>query len=159
MTTAWQCSGAWHTEDMPLPKRLAAFNRSVSNRILGPLARSAPGFLLITHRGRNSGRTYTTPVNAFRQGASGDAAGDGDRLMIALTYGADTDWVRNVRAAGGCEGVRRRRRIVLDDPRTVATADGMAVMPAPVRVALGVLDVTEFMSLRVRPTDDPPPSA
>ncbi len=144
---------------MPLPKRLAAFNRTVTNRVLGPLAQVAPGFVLLIHHGRRSGRRYSTPVNAFLRRGGDTAAGEGDRLVIALTYGADADWVRNVMAAGGCEGVRRRRHIVLDDLQAMSTEDGMAAMPGPVRVVLGVIDVTEFVSLRMRRRPDQPSPA
>jgi deazaflavin-dependent oxidoreductase (nitroreductase family) len=46
----------------------------------------------IRHAGRRSGRTYTTPVSARRSG---------DTIVIALTFGNQSDWSRNVRSAGG----------------------------------------------------------
>jgi deazaflavin-dependent oxidoreductase (nitroreductase family) len=46
----------------------------------------------IRHVGRRSGRTYTTPVSARRSG---------DMIVIALTFGNQSDWSRNVRSAGG----------------------------------------------------------
>jgi deazaflavin-dependent oxidoreductase (nitroreductase family) len=46
----------------------------------------------IRHVGRRSGRTYTTPVSARRSG---------DTVVIALTFGNQSDWSRNVRSAGG----------------------------------------------------------
>jgi deazaflavin-dependent oxidoreductase (nitroreductase family) len=46
----------------------------------------------IRHTGRRSGRTYTTPVSARRSG---------DIVVIALTFGNQSDWSRNVRSAGG----------------------------------------------------------
>ena len=46
----------------------------------------------IRHAGRRSGRTYTTPVSARRSG---------DMVVIALTFGNQSDWSRNVRSAGG----------------------------------------------------------
>ena len=46
----------------------------------------------IRHVGRRSGRTYTTPVSARRSG---------DKVVIALTFGNQSDWSRNVRSAGG----------------------------------------------------------
>jgi deazaflavin-dependent oxidoreductase (nitroreductase family) len=46
----------------------------------------------IRHVGRRSGRTYTTPVSARRSG---------DLVVIALTFGNQSDWSRNVRSAGG----------------------------------------------------------
>lgn len=46
----------------------------------------------IRHVGRRSGRTYTTPVSARRSG---------DMVVIALTFGNQSDWSRNLRSAGG----------------------------------------------------------
>ena len=46
----------------------------------------------IRHVGRRSGRTYTTPVSARRSG---------DTVLVALTFGNQSDWSRNVRSAGG----------------------------------------------------------
>ncbi len=124
---------------MPLPRRLAQLNRTFTNRILGPLAAYLPWFGVVHHRGRSSGSAYTTPVNVF---------GDGDRFVIALTYGADTDWLHNITVAGGCWLGHRGRLVRLTDPQRMVTDAGMAAMPAPVRAMLRVLRVTEFVELR-----------
>jgi deazaflavin-dependent oxidoreductase (nitroreductase family) len=127
---------------MPLPDGLARFNRRVTNRITGPFARWLPGFGVVVHRGRATGREYRVPVNAFRHR---------DRVVIALTYGADRDWVRNVVAAGGCEMVRRGTTIGLTRPAILDGAPALALVPAPVRWILRRLGVTEVMTLEPRP--------
>jgi len=53
---------------MPLPRWLARFNLQVTNRILGPLARWAPGMGIVIHVGRKSHRQHRTPVMVFRRG-------------------------------------------------------------------------------------------
>jgi deazaflavin-dependent oxidoreductase (nitroreductase family) len=126
---------------MPLPKALARFNRVVTNRIVRRVAGRLPGFAIVTHVGRRSGRAYRTPVNLFRPG---------DRYVIALTYGSDSQWVRNVLAAGRCEVVTRGARIALVEPEVIHDP-GRALVPAPVRWILGALDVNEFMILRPAP--------
>src|SRR4051794_22276067 len=75
---------------MPLPTWLAQFNRGAINRVTRPLARWLPGFGVVIHRGRRSGRVYRTTVNVLRT-ADGDA--------IALTGGPEpsgrrTSWRR-----------------------------------------------------------------
>ena len=112
----------------------------VSNRVLGPLARVLPGFGVVIHRGRRSGREYRTPVNVFRTP---------DGYVVALTYGVG-DWARNVLAAGGCDLEIRRRVIRVVDPRLVRDP-GRRAVPAPVRPVLAAIGVTEFVHLR-RPT-------
>jgi deazaflavin-dependent oxidoreductase (nitroreductase family) len=122
---------------MPLPKTLARFNRVVTNPILGHAAKRLPGFAIVTHVGRRTGREHHAPVNLFR---------DGDSWVIALTYGADAQWVRNVLAAGHCEVLTRGRRIALTDPRVVRDPARRSV-PAPVRPLLAAIGVNEFMLL------------
>jgi deazaflavin-dependent oxidoreductase (nitroreductase family) len=123
---------------MPLPGWLARFNRSVTNRVTQPLAERLPGFAVVMHTGRRSGRRYRTPVNLFRSG---------DGYAIALTYGRDRDWVRNVIAAGGCAVYGRGRTIRLEEPRIVTDPRGTPV-PGAIRPILEAFRVTEFMELK-----------
>lgn len=123
---------------MPLPKRLARFNRRVTNRVADPLARRLPGLGVVVHIGRRSGRSYRTPVNAF---------GTPDGYVIALTYGADSDWPKNVFAAGGCTLLTRGAAVPLTDPRPVRTAKHRSI-PAPARVILRLLGVHDYVELR-----------
>jgi len=122
---------------MPLPKGLARFNLRVTNRVLGPMARRMPGFGIVIHRGRRSGREYRTPVNIFRHG---------DGYVISLTYGADSQWVRNVLAAGEVDVEIRRRRVHLTAPEIVHD-ERRRLVPAPVRVPLRAANVNDFMLL------------
>jgi deazaflavin-dependent oxidoreductase (nitroreductase family) len=123
---------------VPLPKTLARFNRVVTNRVVRLVAGRLPGFAIVRHAGRRTGRVHRTPVNLFR--------GSGDRVVIALTYGKDTEWVRNVLAAGGCEVETRGRRIALAAPEIVHDPS-RALVPRPVARILGVIDVDDFMLL------------
>lgn len=123
---------------IPIPKTVARFNRYVTNPIARRFAGWLPGFCLLRHVGRRSGRTYTIPLNVFE-----DAAG----FVFALTYGSDTDWVKNVIAAGGCVITHKKREIRLTRPRFLGEEEGMARMPPLVRVLLRRVAVTEFLHL------------
>jgi deazaflavin-dependent oxidoreductase (nitroreductase family) len=112
-------------------------NRVVTNRITGLFAGHVPGFGVIVHQGRRSGRQYRTPVNVF-------AAPGG--YLIALTYGTDSDWVRNVLAGNGCVLEVRGRRVRLVDPRIVHDESRRGVPPV-VRTILRLLGVTDFLRL------------
>jgi deazaflavin-dependent oxidoreductase (nitroreductase family) len=122
---------------MPLPKRVAHFNRRVTNRLTRHVAWWAPGFAIVTHVGRRSGRLYRTPVNIFRRD---------DRYVFALTYGKDSDWVRNVLAAGGCTVETRRTTVELTAPELVHDPQ-RSLVPAPVAKALGLIRVDDFLIL------------
>jgi deazaflavin-dependent oxidoreductase (nitroreductase family) len=124
---------------MPLPGVLARFNRGATNRITGRIAGRVPPFVLVEHLGRSSRRTYRTPVWAFARG---------DRLVVALTYGADADWVRNVLAGGAATITRRGRTRRYTAPRVVHGAPGLASVPWLVRPALRLMRVDEFLVLR-----------
>jgi len=125
--------------DMPLPGWLGRFNRNVTNRVTGRFAGRLPGFAIVTHTGRRSGRRYRTPVNLFRSR---------DAYVIALTYGRDRDWVRNVMAAGGCDVETRGAALHLEDPRIVTDVSA-SLVPVPIRPILRAARVTEFMQLKV----------
>jgi deazaflavin-dependent oxidoreductase (nitroreductase family) len=99
---------------MHLPRSLARLNKRIFNRIQGTWAPYLPPWAVIVHKGRTSGRSYRTPVLAGRSG---------NRLVVVLFYGADTDWVRNVLAAGRAEVIRRGSTSELTNPRIVAAAD------------------------------------
>ena len=122
---------------MPAPRGLARFNRRFTNRLWLKVAGHLPGFAIVSHVGRTSGRLYRTPVNAFRT--------DGG-YTIALTYGSGSDWVRNVLAAGGCEIQTRGRRMRLVDPR-LGTDRSAAWAPSPVRLGLNLVHAPEYVRL------------
>jgi deazaflavin-dependent oxidoreductase (nitroreductase family) len=123
---------------MPLPKALARFNLKVTNPVLGHVAGRLPGFAIVTHVGRRSGTRRSNPVNLFR---------DGDGYVIALTYGPDSQWVKNVLAAGACDVHTRGRDLHLVDPELIHDPARTRV-PAPVRAILRAANVEHFLILR-----------
>ena len=80
-------------------------------------------------------------MNVFRHG---------DTYVLALTYGSDVQWVKNVIAAGGCELTTRGKTMRLVEPALFVDRERRQ-MPQPVRAFLGLLHVTEFMRLRIAP--------
>jgi deazaflavin-dependent oxidoreductase (nitroreductase family) len=91
-----------------LPRRLARFNRVVTNPLQGQFAWLLPPWAVICHRGRRTGRLYRTPVNAYKRGSV---------LAVVVLYGEESDWVRNVLAAGGGQVIRAGRTHDLTHPR------------------------------------------
>jgi deazaflavin-dependent oxidoreductase (nitroreductase family) len=123
---------------MPIPRVVARWNKVGLNRVTRHIAPWMPGFGVVIHRGRRSGRRYETPVNVF-------SAEDG--YVFALTYGPDTDWVRNVLAAGGCELQTRGRTIRLVSPRLFHDESRRDIRPFE-RQVLRVIGVADFLSLK-----------
>ncbi|MEK8225109.1 hypothetical protein NKG05_01605 [Oerskovia sp. M15] len=71
-------------------------------------------------------------------------------MVVALTYGTDVDWLRNVEAAGAFGLTRGGREYVVDDLRRLHGDDGLRLVPLVIRVALRALRVDEFLDGRVR---------
>jgi hypothetical protein len=70
-----------------------------------------------------------------------------DGYLVALFYGAGSDWARNVLAAGSCTLQRGGRRVTLLDPRMLDAREGRALVPALMRPVLRLLRVTHLLRL------------
>jgi deazaflavin-dependent oxidoreductase (nitroreductase family) len=123
---------------MPIPRAIARANRVGFNRLARHVAPWAPGFGVIVHRGRISGQRYETPVNVFRSA---------DGYLVALTYGRQSDWVKNVLAAGEADVRTRGHRVHVGAPHLYHDEERHGT-PAVVRQILGLLNVTDFLALR-----------
>lgn len=98
-------------------RRLARFNKYVTNPLQRLVASRLPYMAVIEHTGRTSGKPYRTPVMAFI---------DEKSVSVVLNYGEASDWVRNVRAAGSAGVVHRGRRYRLSKPRIIPATDQKA---------------------------------
>ena len=124
---------------MPLPDAMRHVNKVALNRVTRPLFRRLPGMGVLVHHGRQSGKRYQTPVNVFPR--------PGGHYVVALTYGPDTDWLKNVLAAGGCELLTGGRQIQLSSPRLFHDEKRREIRVVE-RWALGLLGVDNFLELR-----------
>jgi deazaflavin-dependent oxidoreductase (nitroreductase family) len=119
------------------PRWVTTFNLAVTNRIIGPFATSLPGFGIITHVGRKSGRSFRTPVKPYR--CSGG-------FLIALTYGPESQWVQNILASGRADLETRHTRYSISSPLLVhdPTRKNFSL---PVRIILGILGAHDFLQV------------
>lgn len=124
---------------MPLPRSVARFNRVFTNRLTRPLAKYLPAFCVIVHTGRRTGHEYRTPLNVFR--------GDDDHFVIALTYGPDVEWLKNLQASGGGKLETLGQTWTVTEPR-VFHDERRAAMPSPARLILGLTKVNDFVELK-----------
>jgi deazaflavin-dependent oxidoreductase (nitroreductase family) len=116
---------------------LAKINIAFTNRITSLFAGWLPGFGIVTHVGRKSGKVYRTPVNVFR-------ASNG--FIIALTYSSQSEWVKNVLAASGCELRTHGKKYQLSAPNVVRDPTRRR-FPFPVRFVLRIVGADEYMEL------------
>jgi len=120
---------------------LAKINIAFTNRITSLFAGWLPGFGILTHVGRKSGKIYRTPVNVFRASSG---------FIIALTYSSQSEWVKNVLAAGGCELKARGKKCQLFAPKVVRDPTRKR-FPFPVRLVLRTVGANEYMELSKSP--------
>ena len=119
---------------------LAKINIAFTNRITGLFAGWLPGFGILTHGGRKSGKVYRTPIDVFR-------ASNG--FISALTYSSQSEWVKNVLAAGGCDLETRGKKYQLSAPKVVGDPTRRR-FPIPVRIVLKLVGADEYMELSTR---------
>ena len=114
-----------------LPKRIRIFNKYVTNRALrGFAGRSHGPFAIIHHVGRRSGKPYDTVLWVWRLG---------ERFVIALTYGPDVDWYRNLQAAGGGTVYWHRRLYTIGKPEPIDAGAALQAFPALFRLIFRTL--------------------
>ncbi len=116
---------------------VAAFNQLVTNRITRHFAGRLPGFGILAHKGRKSGRVYHTPINVFKTP---------DGFLIALTYGSEAEWVKNVLAARGAQLETQGRHYDLSAPAIVHDPSRQNFPPV-VRAVLWIIGANDFMQL------------
>lgn len=119
------------------PAAAKAFNR-LAAQVAG--RRFVPVWAVVRHRGRKSGREYSTPVAVLTTP---------DTFVIALVWGRGADWVRNLRAAGGGTVRYLGRDIEVVEPTIVGLDVARAAAPAPLRPLLQRLPGDgDFLQLR-----------
>lgn len=123
----------------PVVNTVRTMNRSLTNpRVMRTAGNAGTQTSVIEHVGRRSGKSYETPVDIIETTT---------RLLIALPYGARTDWLRNVLAAGSAIVVSGGERISVERPTVVATADVEQLIPVRTLRTLRLFGVSQCLSL------------
>jgi deazaflavin-dependent oxidoreductase (nitroreductase family) len=121
------------------------------SRAMKPLAMKSAGrpgayASVIRHVGRTTGRPYETPVGAV-------ATDDG--FVIALPYGSNTDWLKNVLASGSATIVDEGNTFRVDQPAIVATAVAAPLFPPEELRTLRLFGVDKCLRVRrVEPDEE-----
>ena len=121
----------------------------LGTRLLNPLilslagSRRLPMFAVIHHRGRRSGRLYSTPVGARLTR---------DGFVIPLTFGKQADWFRNVQAADGCVIRWKGTDYALIEPAVIDWATARSSFYPLERVMMPIMGIEQFVRLRNAPS-------
>lgn len=123
-----------------LPKQIRVFNKHVTNRILRGLAYLSHGpFAIVRHVGRRSGKPYETVIMVW-------PAEEG--FVLALTYGPDVDWYRNLRASGGGTVFWHRKVHAIGKPEPIDATVALPAFPKPIRLILGRIGAHDFVEAK-----------
>ena len=115
---------------MARPPAAATWFNRVALLVAG--RRVVPLWASLRHSGRRSGREYVVPVAVIPTDTT---------FVIALAWGRGADWVRNVRAAGGCTIRWRGVDYECTEPTFVDRDVAVAAARGPVRLGLRQVDV------------------
>lgn len=104
-------------------------------------------YAVVKHVGRRTGKHYATPVFA-------EETPDG--FIIPLPYG-ETDWLRNVRAAGQCTLRWHSVNYSVGHPEILDVEQAVPAFPFLLRAALRLVGIKHYLSLRRLPNSTPEP--
>jgi deazaflavin-dependent oxidoreductase (nitroreductase family) len=120
-------------------RRIRVFNKHILNPVARRLARASFGPVAnVRHVGRRSGKTYETPI--FVRPAP-------DGFVIALTYGPEVDWYKNVLAAGACSVLWHGREYPISRVEPMDSEAGRAAWPFPYNPILRFVGVKDFVKM------------
>ena len=120
-------------------RRLRAFVKRFVNPMLRYAARAGVGpFALLRHVGRRSGKPYENPIWVWRMK---------DGFMIVLTYGRNTDWLRNLQSADRGSLRWHKREYEFTRPQFIDAQTASRALPAFIRFVLRLRGAHEYVKL------------
>jgi deazaflavin-dependent oxidoreductase (nitroreductase family) len=128
---------------MVFPRPMAAVSRRLNPFVL-PLTRQLPPLAVLHHKGRRSGRSYDTPVQAY-------ATPEG--WLVGLAYDHNAPFLLNLLAAGGGEMTRAGRRYRISSPRRVGR-EALKTLPTLAALQMRVVGIDEFLQFDATPLAD-----
>ena len=115
-----------------MPRLFTALTKNVFN----PRELRAGRRPVLTHVGRASGTAHRTPLDAH------PVAGG---WLFVPVYGIESDWCRNILAAGEAELAVDGRQVGLINPRVVDRAEARRLLPEDVRLPSSILRIHQFL--------------
>jgi len=94
---------------------LTSYHKHVTNPVwVRVFAGRSANSALLHHVGRKSGKAFVTPLTAHKSE---------DTIIIPMPYGTETDWLRNLQAAGQGVVELDHRSYSVDDPEVVPVVE------------------------------------
>ena len=144
-------ASAFPTNRLTLGARTRRVVRAAA-RVINPLViriagrRWMPIVGVLHHVGRQSGKSYATPLGMRRQGAT---------FLMPRTFGENAAWYLNVMAAGTCRVTYLGKTYTLVEPEVVDYATARSAFPRYERAQFRLLGIDEYLRLRIAATESP----
>jgi len=120
--------------------RIRTFNKHITNPLLHQFASCSRGpFAVIRHVGRRSGKPYETTIMIWPMG---------DGFVIALTYGPEVDWYRNILAAGRGTVRWHGKQYAVEKPETMDAQKALLAFPPPLRLIVRTVGIQHFLRMK-----------
>ena len=119
-------------------RSVARYVNPVTLRIAG--RRWMPIVGILHHRGRQSGRAYSTPLGMRRLG---------DSFVMPRTFGENAAWYLNVLAAKGCVVTYLGKDYTLVEPEVIDYATAAPAFPRYERLQFRLIGINEYLQLRI----------
>jgi deazaflavin-dependent oxidoreductase (nitroreductase family) len=123
----------------PINDVVRVFNKRLLNPVMMTLDRRHWNAAVLKHKGRRSGKEYTTPVTAEPVK---------DIFAIPLSYGEDVDWLKNVRGAGRCTIEARSGTYVGGEPEVIDRAEALAIVSLHARLMFRVFGIERYVKVK-----------
>ncbi|HEX2029081.1 MAG TPA: nitroreductase family deazaflavin-dependent oxidoreductase [Nitriliruptorales bacterium] len=133
-------AAAFRTRFRPVQDRIRRLNRAATNpRVLATAGQPGASASVVHHVGRTSGTAYRTPVAAMPIE---------DGFVIALPYGPNADWVKNVLASGSATIEHEGETVQVERREIVSRRDANGLFPAKDQLVHSIFGVDDFLLLR-----------
>jgi deazaflavin-dependent oxidoreductase (nitroreductase family) len=124
-----------------LLNRIRVLNKHVTNKALIHISGMRFGHLaILSHTGRKSGKIYRIPIIAEPVEAG---------FVIALTYGKEVDWYKNIMAKGSCSLYWKKKEFLLVNPEFIDREAGLLAFPSIFRSGLRRMGIRYYLKLEV----------
>jgi|SRR5262245_5760736 len=133
----------------PVLNTVRRISRATHPMVLKTAGQAGNSTSVIRHVGRTSGRDYETPVSALTTE---------DGFLIALPYGRNTDWLKNVLAHGSATIVDQGTTYTVDRLEVVPLSEAEPDLPPGEVRALHLFRVEECLRVRRVPEDAAQPT-
>ena len=132
-----------------IQKTVRRLNRRSFNRVQMKTAGTPGAFAaVVRHTGRVTGTPYETPIGAVPTA---------DGFVVALPYGMQADWLRNVLAAGKATIVSEGETHLVEQPEVIPMDEAIELFPADQRRALRLFKVDVALIVRRAPIAEAQP--